>query len=261
MQSRTLWPPIMWLAIVCVFVSTSGVAAAQTSGIFGVVGVVVADPQRRPVPQADITLRAQLSSWQEQAQSDADGKFSFTAVPAGEYTISGTKPGFQTAEQRIIVRSGTVTSVMLDLPLGAVSETVHVTGREGTVNLKSVTTESLVTRDQIERAPGAARSNSLDVVTQFVPGSYMIHDQLHIRGGHQVSWLVDGVPVPNTNILRLIVTAARPDDAQRLAQAIAEFFVSDAISSQGSPSGAQSRLHARPRHPHSRSCRQHSTRH
>src|SRR2546426_11500295 len=29
---------------------------------------------------------------------------------------------------------------------------------------------------------------------------YMVHDQLHIRGGHRVSWLVDGVPVPNTNI-------------------------------------------------------------
>jgi hypothetical protein len=202
----------MWLTIVCVFVSTSGVAAAQTSGIFGVVGGVVADPQHRPVPQADITLRAQLSSWQEQAQTDADGKFSFTTVPAGEYTISGTRQGFQTAEQRIIVRSGTVTSIVLDLPLGAVSETVHVTGREGTVNLKSVTTESLVTRDQIERAPGAARSNSLDVVTQFVPGSYMIHDQLHIRGGHQVSWLVDGVPVPNTNISGTVGPQFDPKD-------------------------------------------------
>jgi Mrp family chromosome partitioning ATPase len=53
---------------------------------------------------------------------------------------------------------------------------------------------------------------------------------------------INTAPVANTNILRLIVTAARPDDAQRLAQAIAEFFVSDAISSQGSPSGAQSRL-------------------
>jgi Mrp family chromosome partitioning ATPase/capsular polysaccharide biosynthesis protein len=49
-------------------------------------------------------------------------------------------------------------------------------------------------------------------------------------------------PVPNTNILRLIVTTAHPEDAQRLAQAIAEFFVSDAVPSQGSSFGAQSRL-------------------
>ena len=33
-----------------------------------------------------------------------------------------------------------------------------------------------------------------------MPGTYFTHDQLHIRGGHQTSWLIDGVPVPNTNI-------------------------------------------------------------
>ncbi len=49
-------------------------------------------------------------------------------------------------------------------------------------------------------------------------------------------------PVPNTNILRLIVTTANPEDAQRLAQAVAEFFVSDAVPNQGSPSGTLSRL-------------------
>src|SRR4029078_12306532 len=91
-------------------------------------------------------------------------------------------------------------SFAVSLPLGSIAETVQVTGTEGVINLKSVTTESLVTRDQIAQTPGALRSNSMDVVTQFVPGSYMIHDQLHIRGGHQVSWLVDGVPVPKTTL-------------------------------------------------------------
>src|SRR5437763_191139 len=28
----------------------------------------------------------------------------------------------------------------------------------------------------------------------------LVHDQLHLRGGHQVTWLLDCVPVPNTNI-------------------------------------------------------------
>jgi len=28
----------------------------------------------------------------------------------------------------------------------------------------------------------------------------MTHDMLHIRGGHQVNWLIDGVPIPNLNI-------------------------------------------------------------
>jgi len=216
MRSRNLWSPIMWLAMVCVFVSMSGLAAGQTVGIFGSVSGIVDDPQRRPIPQADITLRAQLSSWREQAQTDAGGKFLFTTVPAGEYVISAARQGFQTVEQRIIVRSGTVTQLALALPLGAVSETVHVTGTEGTINLKSVTTESLVTRDEIEHTPGALRSNSLDAVTQFVPGAYLVHDLLHIRGGHQVSWLVDGVPVPNTNISGNVGPQFDPKDIETI---------------------------------------------
>ena len=214
MRSRTMWSPTVLLATVCACVSASGVAIGQTTGIFGVVSVDVRDPQHRPVPQADLTLRAQLSSWREQAQTNAEGKSSFAMVPAGEYVVSAAMQGFQTVEQRIVVRSGTVTALTLALPLGAVSETVQVTGTEGTVNLKSVTTESLVTRDEIEHTPGALRSNSLEVVTQFVPGAYLVHDQLHIRGGHQVSWLVDGVPVPNTNIAGNVGPQFDPKDIE-----------------------------------------------
>lgn len=187
-------------------------APATRAAVFGVVSGTVEDAQHRPVSQADVTLRARLSSWQEHAQTDGEGKFAFLTVPAGEYSISIGKQGFHTLEQSIVVQSGTVTSVTAPLQVGAVTETVEVTAAEGTVNSKSVTTESLVTRDQIERTPGALRSNSLDVVTQFVPGSYMIHDQLHIRGGHQVSWLVDGVPVPNTNIATTVGPQFDPKD-------------------------------------------------
>src|SRR2546421_1831531 len=40
----------------------------------------------------------------------------------------------------------------------------------------------------------------MSMITDFVPGATMVHDQLHVRGGHQVTWLIDGLPVPNTNI-------------------------------------------------------------
>jgi hypothetical protein len=54
------------------------------------------------------------------------------------------------------------------------------------------------------------------MVTQFVPGAYMVHDQLHIRGGHQVSWLVDGVPVPNTNIASNVGPQFDPKDVDTI---------------------------------------------
>src|SRR5437879_12189394 len=40
----------------------------------------------------------------------------------------------------------------------------------------------------------------------------MVHDMLHIRGGHQYSWLIDGVPVPNTNIASNVGPQVDPKD-------------------------------------------------
>jgi len=195
-------------------VAAAWLLAAGTvyAAIFGIVAGVIEDEQQRPVPQAVITLRAEQSSWQAQTRSQADGRFSFPAVPAGPYRASVAVPGFQTSEQRLEVRSGTTSTLAFTLIVGAVSETVTVTAAEGLTNTKSSTTASLVTRDEIAQTPGALRTNSLDMVTQFVPGAYVIHDQLHIRGGHQVSWLVDGVPVPNTNIATTVGPQFDPKD-------------------------------------------------
>jgi hypothetical protein len=61
-----------------------------------------------------------------------------------------------------------------------------------------------------------APTNSLAMITDYVPGAYITHDQLHIRGGHQVSWLVDGVPVPNTNIASNVGPQFDPKDVDYL---------------------------------------------
>ena len=70
--------------------------------------------------------------------------------------------------------------------------------------------------EQIAQTPGADQTNSLAMITNYVPGAYMVHDQLHIRGGHQVSWLIDGVPVPNTNIASNVGPQFDPKDIDYL---------------------------------------------
>jgi outer membrane cobalamin receptor len=40
----------------------------------------------------------------------------------------------------------------------------------------------------------------------------MTHDMLHMRGGHQVSWLIDGVEIPNTNIASNLGAQIDPKD-------------------------------------------------
>jgi outer membrane receptor for ferrienterochelin and colicin len=195
----------------CIFSASNSSAA-----IFGTLTGTVEDSQQQPIPQAHITIRAASSGWQETTDTDADGKFFVKAVPIGNYVISAASQGFQTIEKAVLIRPETVTAIAFQLPVGAITETVEVVSNEGTVNTKSVTTESLVSRDDIERTPGALRTNSMELVTQYVPGAYMIHDQLHVRGGHQVSWLVDGVPVPNTNIASNVGPQFDPKDVETI---------------------------------------------
>src|SRR5260370_12727465 len=40
----------------------------------------------------------------------------------------------------------------------------------------------------------------------------MPHDMLHMRGGHQISWLIDGVQIPNTNIGSNLAAQIDPKD-------------------------------------------------
>jgi hypothetical protein len=170
------------------------------AGIFGTVRGIVHDPQHRPIAGARVTLRAQHSEWRQQAETNSDGEFAIGAVPLGEYTIRVERAGFRAAERDLTVASGSAPVLHFPMELEAVRETIEVTASAGEVNPESATTQGAVHRGQIERTPGASRTNSLEMITNYVPGAYLVHNQLHLRGGHQITWLVDGVAVPNTNI-------------------------------------------------------------
>ena len=82
--------------------------------------------------------------------------------------------------------------------------------------MDSVTPTTLVDRQDISQTPGADRTNSLAMITDYVPAAYVTHDMLHMRGGHQVEWLIDGVPIPNTNIAANLAPQIDPKDIDYL---------------------------------------------
>ena len=190
---RLVRPRFALCAILCV-------AAAAFATIFGNVRGIVHDPQHRPIQGAQVTIQAQASDWKATAESNDQGEFQFSAVPAGNYTITVTAKGFNPEQQPIEVTSGSAPILHFPLSLATVSERVEVSATPEGIATESSSVQTDVTRSLITRTPGASRSNSLAMITDFVPGAYMVHDQLHVRGGHQISWEVDGVPVPNTNI-------------------------------------------------------------
>lgn len=187
-------------------------AAAAGATIFGSIRGIIHDPGHRPMQGAMVMLTAKGSDWNRTAYTNANGEFEFSLVPVGEYRVVVASPSFQQATQDVVVKSETEPVVHFQLSLAAKTETVNVTAAPAVVATDSATPETLINRSEIQQTPGAERTNSLAMITNYVPGTYLSHDQLHMRGGHQMSWLVDGVPVPNTNIATNVGPQFDPKD-------------------------------------------------
>jgi hypothetical protein len=191
-------------------------AVTALATIFGSVRGIVHDPQHRPVQGAMVMLHAKTSDWSKTATTDSNGEFQVIAVPLGEYTVSVASPGFAQTAQTVTVESGTQPILHYQLALESVKESLTVSGAPAVVPTDTVTPTTLVDRADIERTPGADRTNSLAMITDYVPAAYVTHDMLHMRGGHQVEWLIDGVPIPNTNIASNLGPQIDPKDIDYL---------------------------------------------
>src|SRR6202162_4972148 len=182
----------------------------------GTVRGIVHDSQHRPVSDIQVVLKAENSDYSQTTQTNADGDFLFDSVPIGDYKVTVSKPGFTSQELKITVLSGTAPILHIELQLTTQAQSITVTSEAPPAQAESVTPTSLITREQIAATPGAGLTNSLAMITNYVPGSYYTHDQLHVRGGHQVSWLIDGVSIPNTNIASNLGPQIDPKDIDNL---------------------------------------------
>jgi hypothetical protein len=136
----------------------------------------------------------------------------FQSVPIGQYELDISAPGFETRTIQVNVVSDTLQEVHAMLSLASAHTSVEVTASAAEIVPSSSTVLSTINRSEVYRTPGGDRTNSLSFITDYVPGAYVVHDQLHVRGGHQVTWAVDGVPIPNTNIASNVGPQFDPKD-------------------------------------------------
>jgi hypothetical protein len=199
--------------LILLLVSTTPSALAAA---FGTIRGIVHDPQHRPVAGATVAVKAKASDWSATTQTNDDGEFAFSAVAVGDYTVKVSMQGFDSLQQNVTVESDSSPVLHFPLNVAGVNQTTTVSAEEVTANTDRVTPTTMLDRADIEETPGADRTNSLAMITDFVPGAYFTHDQLHVRGGHQVSWLIDGVEIPNTNIASNLGPQIDPKDIDYL---------------------------------------------
>jgi hypothetical protein len=133
-------------------------SAAKAQTLSANLSGFVNDPDGAKIPDAMVTLTNQASKDRRATKANGSGFFSFTAVPAGTYSVEVRHAGFSSFIERDIELhpSDDLTLTDLKLPVGNVETTVTVAAAASTIvnqGEKSV----LITADDIKRLPVQGR--------------------------------------------------------------------------------------------------------
>jgi len=104
------------------------------NGFAEIVGSVI-DPSGAVIPKAMAEVREVSAGKARRASANAAGEFSLAGLPAGDYEVRVSSPGFQMASRqfRLVARDRAVLSVVLQV--GAVTEMVVLDGAAGQRNM------------------------------------------------------------------------------------------------------------------------------
>ena len=205
------------------FTATS-LLSAQQSAISG----HVLDPQGHPVATSDKAYPPQLSGTvvdtsgagiagatvqvrnangtvQRTTQSDRNGSFILSGLPAGNYRLAVSNPGFEAKEILVTIgTTGAPAPLRIPLVVGAVSTTINVQGREAElVGVAESGTQGTVGAEEIQDRPILRSGEVLEtvpglIITQHAGGGKA--NQYFLRGfnldhGTDIAIFLDDMPL------------------------------------------------------------------
>src|SRR5262245_37053799 len=158
--------PRMVLLAACLLVVFPVLALAQETSIAG----VVRDASGGVMP--GVTVEASSPALIEKSRSavtDGSGQYRILALVPGVYTVTFTLEGFNKIERTgVELRAETILSVNAELKVGALAETITVTGASPVVDLQTVSSVTVMTREVIDVAPV---TRNLQTIGILIPGT------------------------------------------------------------------------------------------
>ena len=143
------------LGIMCVALTLfATTAAAQQSGIEG----IVSDESNARLPGVTVVISSeQLIGGDQVRVTDGEGIYAFRDLPIGLFRVSFDLPGFATIiREDIRLTTAFTASIDATMAVGAVQETVTVSGQSPVVDVTSAATIQTLTREIIEAVPTSA---------------------------------------------------------------------------------------------------------
>ena len=138
--------------VVCCLMLLPAMSVAQTgSAITG----VIRDGSGGVLPGVTIDARSPaLIEGARVAVSDNQGVYRIVDLRPGTYRVSFTLPGFRSfVRDGVVLTSSVTATVNAELEVGAIEETVTVTGEAPVVDTQSTATKEVFTRDNVEALP------------------------------------------------------------------------------------------------------------
>jgi hypothetical protein len=88
--------PVSFAILICCLAGSPATAATTFAG-------TLTDPQGHPVPNANVSLLRHADSGRHEARTDEQGRYSFEALPAGEYRLTAEATGFPIITRTIAI--------------------------------------------------------------------------------------------------------------------------------------------------------------
>ena len=183
--------------VVCFALFAIRVAAQSPNG--NINGLVL-DPSNQWIVGAVVIAVNDVTAVQYTTKTNNEGVYVLPNLPPGPYRIQVSKVGFKTIiKPDIIINIQDALSVNFTLPIGAVLETVTITGGAPLVNAESATVSTVVDRQFAENLPMNGRS--FQALIDLTPGVVVTpttnydSGQFSVNGQRPSSnyWMVDGV--------------------------------------------------------------------
>jgi hypothetical protein len=173
------------------------------------IGGIVRDTSGAVLP--GVTVEAASPALIEKVRTvvtDSAGRYQVINLVPGTYSVTFTLPGFSTVKRDgILLTAAFTANVNVELKVGNLEETITVTGEASTVDVQSVVTQKVVTRDVLDAVPTGSRSvvnlgvliPGVVVNNQDVGGSAFTSSQIAIHGGRpgEQQLLYDGMMYNN----------------------------------------------------------------
>ena len=176
--------------------------AQQASGIAG----AVRDTSGAVLP--GVTVEAASPALIEKvrvAVTDTEGRYNIVDLRPGTYTVTFTLPGFAGFRREgIVLTAGFTASINADLQVGAVEETITVTGETPLVDTQNVRRQTVVSDEMLDMLPTSTKqANSLLALTLGMSGmadvagiyATQVGGTYHGKGGTRTQF--DGMSVQN----------------------------------------------------------------